>query len=198
MSEQESVALVRSVLLKPEGTATAAEYRACAEFFRESARIARERIGRSHRGWIDSDDFVQLVLIRLTNRVKTSRFDGVHVTLAVCIARIARDIVLRHTHRFSRRREEPLAPDLAAEILDPAEGPELQVEQMQLHEDVAGLLASLRGSLSERDHRIATRRWVDDLSVTEIADELNLTEDCVTSVLYRLNLKLAERLRASA
>ena len=195
MSEQEFVALVRSSSREAHRDRDDGGVPGVCGIL---PRVCPHCLGtdrRSHRGWIDADDFVQLVLMSLTHRVKTSRFDGVHVTLEVCIAKIAHDIVLRHTHRFSRHRAEPLTPDVAAEILDPEEGPETQLEQCN-YTRTTRLLASLRGSLSERDYRIATKRCLDDRSVTEIADELGLTEDCVTSVLHRVNPKLRERLRS--
>ena len=64
-----------------------------------------------------------------------------------------------------------------------------------MQEELVHLVESLRASVSERDHRIVVLRWVRDRSVSEIACELSLTEDCVKSVLYRVSLRLRELLR---
>ena len=197
MSDHDRLALVKSFLTKSTGTATETECRAWAEFSGRYARIIRARIGAGHRGWIDADDFFQLVSITLINRVKTSRLDAAVVSLEVCIAKIVHDIVLRHTRRLTRRREQPLTPDLAGEMPDPDDELEAQVERLCLHEEIAGLLAHLRASLSERNYRVAVRRWLDNRSVAEIAAEFKLTEDCVSSILHRVCLKLREPVRRS-
>jgi RNA polymerase sigma factor (sigma-70 family) len=195
VSESDLVGLARSFLSKPKGSANAEECWAWNELYREYARIVRARIGGGHHGWIDGDDFFQLVWIILTHRVKTVRFDPARASLEVWIAKIVRDVVRRYTHRFSKHREQSLTPDLADELVDPDDGPDLEVERLLLREELVELIESLRARLCARDHRIVIMRWVEDRSVSEIAGEVHLTEDCVKAKLYRVSLKFRKQLR---
>ncbi len=193
MSDDALATLVKSFLGKPSVDATAEECDAWKEFHRKYTRIAQVRIG-NRRGWTDSDDLVQLVGILLIHRLKTRYFDPARGSLDGWIAEIVRDVVRRHTHRFSKHREEPLTPDLADELLDPEDGPDLEVERMLLREEMVDLLANLQARLHPRDHRIVVMRWVEDRSIFDIASELSLTDDCIRSALYRVSLKLREYL----
>jgi RNA polymerase sigma factor (sigma-70 family) len=195
MSELEFVARVQLFLAKPEDVATPEEAFAWNELYRKCGRIVRGRLGGKHRGWVDDDDLFQMVWIILVHRLKTSKFDPARDTLEGWVARIVRDVLGRHNHHFAKRRDERLTPDLADELLDPEDGPDLEVSRTETRHELRELIESLRSSLSKRDHGIVAKRWLDGRSVSSIADEMGVTRDCVKAVLYRASVMLRELLR---
>jgi RNA polymerase sigma factor (sigma-70 family) len=193
MSELELIGLVRSFLAKLEAEATREEALAFEELYREYGRIMRRMLGGKHRGWTDDDDLFQVGWIIFVHRLKTLDFDPARDTLAGWISKIVRDVVGRHIHRFSKRREQELTPDVADELFDLEYARDREVSGMELREELGNLIENLRPRLSERDHGIVVKRWLEGRSVLEITGELKLTRDCVNAVLHRVARKLRNR-----
>jgi RNA polymerase sigma factor (sigma-70 family) len=195
MSELDLVEMVKSFLAKPEAEATREEALAFEELYREYSRITRRMLGGKHRGWTDDDDLFQVVWIILIHRLKELDFDPARDTLAGWTSKIVRDVVGRHIHRFSKHRAQELTPDVADALFDLENARDREVSGMELRDELGNLIESLRPRLSERDHRIVVKRWLEGRSVLEITGELKLTRDCVNAVLHRVARKLREPLR---
>jgi RNA polymerase sigma factor (sigma-70 family) len=195
MSELELVVLVKSFLAKLEADATRDEALAFAELYREYSRITRRMLGGKHRGWTDDDDLFQVVWLILIHHLKRFDFDPGRDTFAGWTSKIVRDVVGRHNHRFLKRQEHELTPDVADELFDLEYARDREFSRAELTEELGNLIESLRPRLSERDHRIVVERWLEGRSVLEITNGSGLTRDCVNAVLRRVARKLREPLR---
>jgi RNA polymerase sigma factor (sigma-70 family) len=195
MSEVELVRLVKSFLSKPEKDATEGEALAFKELYRECGRIVRRRLGGKHHGWTDDDNLFQLVWVILIQRLRKLPFDPARDTLEGWIDRIVRDVIGRHDHHFSKRREQAITPAIEDTLLDAKHDLDREVAPGELREELQSLIESLRPSLSDRDRAIVSKRWIEGRTVAEIADELHLTPDCVTSALYRIGRRLTTLIR---
>jgi len=195
LSEFQLVGLVKSFLARPNGTATAEERLACLDFYNIYDPIIRKRIRRIHIAWHVIDDLSQEVWTKATKRLPTFVFKPEVGSVAGWLVKIADNVARRHARRRSSVGPASLSSEMADELPDLGLGPDIENAWTQFKDELQRLMESLRVSLSERDHRIALMRFLEDYSVAEIARELNLTDDCVSSVLYRVILNLRELLR---
>jgi len=195
LSELQLVGLVKSFLARPNGTATAEERLACLEFYNIHDPIIRKRIRRMDFAWNVIDDLSQDVWAILMKRLPKFRLGADLGSVAGWVGRIADIVARKHARRRSKFALGSLSPEMANELPDPGRWPDIENAWTQFKEELRLLIESLRVSLSERDHRIALMRFFEDYSVAEIARELMLTDDCVSSALHRVILNLRELLR---
>ena len=93
-------------------------------------------------------------------------------------------------------REDTLADDLAASMLDRKPGPEAELERMQQHELFHARVTQFAKRLSERDCRILIMRFIELKSTGAIAREVGVRPGCVRDFLHRLAPDLRDFLLA--
>ena len=133
--------------------------------------------------------------LTLTRRLPNLKLDPGRGTLDAWVATVARHHCRRVARRRSWRHGEPLDASLVELLLDPEDGPLAHLEREQQRERVQAAVASVCESMSARNRRVTVRYWVEGHSVADIAAELDLSTDCVGSVLRRAQVRLVELLR---
>jgi len=192
-SELQLVGLVKAFLARPNGTATAEELLAWEDFYHIHDPMIRTRIRRIHKAWNVIDDLTQMVWkVLTTERLRKFRLGPDLGSVAGFVVKIANDMARKHAPR--RPKVGSLSPEIANELPDPSLGPDIENEWMQYEEELRLLLERVRASLTTRDHFIAVLYFFENCSVAQIARESKLTEDCVSSVIHRVVLKLQELL----
>ena len=149
------------------------------------------RLVRSHH-WSteDCEDGVQELWLLLLTRLPDLRYNPCRGEIRCWISTLARHWLVdqdryRRIHLTKRLRSEAV-DQLAGRELDPAAA----IERIQLAERVREALAEVRMRVSERDYEAFTLRWLDGLSVREIARRLGRTEAQVWSSHHRMRRKL--------
>jgi RNA polymerase sigma-70 factor (ECF subfamily) len=137
-----------------------------------------------------AEDLLQETLLRAWTRAE--QWDG-RGSVAAWLGRIATNLALNHLRTVRRRRETPLgpedeagpAPDAWAQ--DARTSPERRAEDA----DTSRRLRSLITGLPSDKREALTLACVEDLSIAEIADRLDIPEGTVKSRLYHARKWLA-------
>jgi len=149
------------------------------------------RMVRSHH-WpeADCDDGVQELWLMLFNRLPELRYDTSRGDLRDWISTAAEHRLVdqdRSRRIHAMERLGTMAADLlAGREPDPSE----TFDRKCLRELVLDALADLREQVSSRDYQAFTHRWIEGLSVREIAQRLGMTEPQVWSSHHRTSRKL--------
>jgi RNA polymerase sigma factor (sigma-70 family) len=195
MLEQELLALVKSFLAKRSAGATTHECLAWDEFFATYDQIIRVCIRVLHRSSHVVDDLAQDVWIIVIRKLPTWTFDPGIGAIGAWVAKIARRLSAKRACRHSSPQPGSLSETNTDSLVDREPGPEFAFERIQDQELFKTLVLEFATSLPERDGRIVVMRFVQFRAVAEIARELNISDDCVWSVLHRNITKLGDRLR---
>jgi RNA polymerase sigma factor (sigma-70 family) len=158
--------------------------------FRTLAEFLSKQVRGRHWSQEDRDDGVQELWLLLMTELPELDYDPVRGQLLDWISTVARNRLVdldryRKTHSMQRLRSDA-ADQLTGREPDPPTAFELRSRIALVHE----ALAELRPHLSQRDYEAFRLRWVDGLSVREIASRLGLTEAQVYSSDHRVKRKL--------
>lgn len=82
-------------------------------------------------------------------------------------------------------------------LVDPEPGPDIELGMMQEHELFRALVSEFAATLPERDRRIVIRYWLNEDRLSEIARDLNMSEDALWWVIRRVTPKLLDYFRRS-
>jgi RNA polymerase sigma factor (sigma-70 family) len=191
------VALVKSLLSKPDGARSLEEERAGEEFYRVCEPVIRDRIRCVRRAQKSEsvDDITQAVWIRLMRRLPNWEFDPALGTLEGWVAAIATHEAWRRARRRSRRPFVSLDSEARDELFDASPGPDTLFERMQEHELFGALVAEFAASQRELDKLIIVLHWVEACSLSKIAADRDMSEDRVSWVIRRVKTKLLDYLR---
>lgn len=129
----------------------------------------------------DAFDLSQEVFLRVWRHLADFREDS---SLSTWIYRICNNLCLDHLRKKSRRREEPLKPDLT--VLDGRADPQAALEKKELRQSIDAAM----GKLSPEHRVILSLREVSGLSYAEIAAALDLEEGTVKSRLARARIQM--------
>jgi RNA polymerase sigma-70 factor (ECF subfamily) len=163
-------------------------FAALMELYRERVvRLALHRVGDME----DAQDLCQETFLRLHRALGSYEPDR---AFSPWLYRIAHNVILDH---LRRRRARPVTaePDLAQpfeEMPDPAaENPQRTALTKELYDEVRSAI----GSLPDNYRSVVVFRFLDDLSYTEIAEALDLTEANVMMRISRARRMLRDRLQ---
>lgn len=152
-------------------------------------RYCRSHLGSEERPTVSADDLTQEILLTvLTALPRYRRTSGPFVSFVLGIA----SHKISNAYRSMRRnRSDPLsnAPEMF-EIGRTMAGPEEQVT------DTASGMGPLLDRLSERQRKVLYLRVVADLSVEQVAAEIDCSEGAVRVALSRALAKLRDFLHA--
>jgi RNA polymerase sigma-70 factor (ECF subfamily) len=153
----------------------------------ESPRLFRYFLSRFDAA--TSDDLVQEVLIRLVRKIKADDFNSSKGSLPALSYGIAKNIAREQSRRSKRSREDAVGWDL--------ESSELSSNMLSNDEIIAkrqeiGLLRSAISQLNVYEQEIISLVAMQDLSLTEIAELLDLPLNTVKSHIHRAKAKLRE------
>ncbi len=138
----------------------------------------------------------------LITRLPDLRFDPDRGQLSDWISAAAKHRLVdddRHRkNHFMRRLGSEAADQLASREPDPS----ISFERSRLVDLVREALTEIRPHVAQHDYGAFTLRWVEGLSVREIAERLGMAESQIWSSHHRLSLKLrpilARRLNTGA
>ncbi len=169
----------------PLGDAWLRFYAACDRFLRA--------LVRSHpRGGPDHDDAVQEIWQAILTRLNRFLCEPDRGDFGAWIAVVSHRILIDRARRLRRRYAESLEPE-QGELLPGREPDPLHVLEQQLRgELIRSLLEHLRQHARGRDLELIRLRWLEGLSMTEIAVRLNLTPEQVRSRHHRAIARLRE------
>ena len=127
------------------------------------------------------EDVRQEVLAKLIKYLPGFQLDPARGDLESWVKAIALHEAWRRVRKRVNRHEAPLDPDLADQVLEPVPGPDVELARIQEHELFKTSVTEFAARLHKRDRRIIAMRFLNHRSVSEIARESGLTEDCVES-----------------
>lgn len=135
----------------------------------------------------DAEDAYSITALRLWNYLRSSRVESV----SGLIFTIARSVVAEY-YRKNNKSEASYSQDPAIQNLASDEGQGAE----QITKEIDGsFLRRVINSLPERDANIIRWRYLDGLSMREIAKILNIKEGSATSAVQRSREKLKELLQ---
>ena len=194
MFDHELVALVQSFLAKRSASATAEECLAWEEFFVRYDPIIRAGVRRIHTPLYVIDDETQDVWVLLIRKLPRWGYDPILGEIGAWVAKIARRLAAKHARRHARPHAAPLTATDADMLVDSEPGPDIVVERMQEHDLFGALVLEFAAHLHERDGRIVVMHWVRAWALSDIASELNMSEDAVWGAIRRARPKLLDYL----
>ncbi len=164
-------------------------------------RMVRMRLDQRIQGRIDVSDIVQDVLVEANRRLPQYLADPA-MSFHLWVRQIAKDRIIdaHRRHRVSAKRsvdrEQPLAAPGAAdhsasELVAQLRDPELTPAAAATQQEMARLVERALTRLSEQDCEIIMMRHYEQLSNSEVAEALELTEPAA-SMRY---LRAVRRLR---
>lgn len=167
-------------------------------FFRTHSRLLL-RMVRSHRGSKDDcDDRVQDLWLALLKELPNLRYDPVRGELRDWISATARNRLVDQDRYRRCHWMEPLTRQAVSDMRSREPDPAASFERSRLLQLVHDALSELRALVSERDFAAYWLRWIDGLSVKQIATRLGMTEPQIWAIHHRISLKfrpiLARRL----
>jgi len=159
------------------------------EIFYEQYDPVIRRVVRSWRlSEADADDCVQEVWAELIAKLGDLGYDPQKGRFRSWLFTFAR----RKVSRFLRRKRRVLAQPLAdpAKVADRDGDPTIASQRREAGEAVHRMLSALRGQVSDINYRVLHLRWIDGRSSTEIAAQVDMTQDQVRWRLQRMQRKL--------
>jgi RNA polymerase sigma factor (sigma-70 family) len=157
---------IQSFLTAPprDGRPTYEESEAWIDFYQIYDPVIRMIVKRWIVSESDRDDLVQEIWALLIRRLPRLNLEPARGTLCAWVAAVARHHAGRHARRGSRRRHEPLTPELASVLVDPATSPVIELERKQRQALVHAVIADLGESMPGLKHRIIERYWINRVS----------------------------------
>lgn len=147
-------------------------------------RYCRSRVGGYERTFTSADDVAQEVCLAVLTALPNYRDQG--KPFLAFVYGIASHKVADAHRSAARNRAEPV-PDIP-DTTDEADGPEAQI----MHGEVAGRMARLMESLSEKQREILHLRVLVGLSVEETAEAVGSTPGAVRVAQHRALNRLRE------
>jgi RNA polymerase sigma-70 factor (ECF subfamily) len=151
-------------------------------------RYCRSRVGGYERIFTSADDVAQEICLAVLTALPSYRDQG-RPFLAFVYGIASHKVADAH-RSAARNRAEPVAD--VPDITDQADGPEAQL----MHGEVAGRMARLMESLSEKQRDILHLRVLVGLSVEETAEAVGSTPGAVRVAQHRALNRLREVLTA--
>lgn len=195
MSDQELLVLAKAFLARRSTSATVAERHAWEEFFVTYDPIIRASIRRIHTAQDIVDDCAQDVWVLLIRKLPRWKYDPVWAPIGAWVTKIALRLATKRARRRARPGAESLGEAHAGTLVDPEPGPDIEFEKMQEHELFGALVLEFSASLPERVRGIVVMRFLESRAAAEIARILEVSYDCVQSILHRVIPKLQSFLR---
>jgi RNA polymerase sigma-70 factor (ECF subfamily) len=163
-------------------------FAALMELYRERVvRLALHRVGSME----DAQDLCQETFLRLHRSLETYDPDR---AFSPWLYRIAHNVILDHLRRKRSRpvTTEPELAQLFEEMIDPAaENP----QRTCLNQEMYGEVRAAIQSLPDNYRSVVVFRFLEDLSYSEIAEALDLTEANVMMRISRARRMLRDRLK---
>jgi RNA polymerase sigma factor (sigma-70 family) len=141
------------------------------------------------------DDLTQEVWAVLVGGLQKLRLDPDLGSVTGWVVKIANDMAKKHARRIGTFRADSLSLDAADKLLDREPGPDVEFEWVQSERELRQLIESFAASLPEREQRVVVLYWLEELSLSRIAADMMISEDCAWGILRRVSLKLAACLR---
>jgi RNA polymerase sigma-70 factor, ECF subfamily len=198
VSDPGELKLVQSFLTAPARGAcpTTDEMAAWMLFHRAHTVLIRAVLKQCGLRHGDVDDLAQHVWIVLLRRLPTWEYDPTAGTVSGYIGKIAGREAGRHVRRRSKRAAGVFTAELESMLLDPGPGPLSEFELKEPQDRARTILAAVRASLSDEDHRMLVMRYIDGQSVGEVAAAFSVSERCARKKLQRA-IKAIKALTAS-
>jgi RNA polymerase sigma-70 factor, ECF subfamily len=159
-------------------------------FFQFHTSFFQRLVRGRHWSPEDREDNVQELWLLFISRLPELQFESCRGRLrdwvsAVATHRLADQNRYRKNHSIGRLASEA-ADQLAGREPDPTD----TFERIQLKDLVRKALAELRSQVSQRDYDAFTLRWLEGLSVREVADRLGMTAGQVRTSNHRAGMRL--------
>jgi RNA polymerase sigma-70 factor, ECF subfamily len=170
-------------------------------------RMVQLRLDQKIQGRIDVSDIVQDVLVE-ANRRLPQYLENPVMSFHLWVRQIAKDRIIdaHRRHRVSAKRsvdrEQSLAVPAASDrstydLIGQLHDPELTPAAAATRQEMAQLVESALGRLSEQDCEIIVMRHYEQLSNMEVAEALGLTEPAASMRYLRAVRRLRELLLSS-
>ncbi len=196
LSALEPVGLTKALPARPQATPAPDDRLALAEFHSIHERAIRSALRRFRYPPEIVDDLTQEVWAKFIGGGTGNRLDLALGSVTGLVAKIADDEAKRHARQQARRRQQPLTPEAASALADSEPSPDIEFELMQNEADLRELIERFAASLMTKDdRRIVRLRWLQERSLSRIAEDMDISEDCAWGILRRLGPKLADYLR---
>lgn len=168
----------------------------CAAYSRSLLAFVQLSLGY---GAEQAEDIVQSTFVRCVRSIRTVDLSrGRLLTWLKAIARNeARTFARRDLRASVSVAPRPVTPELAAGMLGLLDGGHLP-EDMLIRQDLRDAIRSVLTGLSARHREVLVAKYVNDMTVAEIAAETELSAKAVESVLSRAREAFREGVRRSA
>jgi RNA polymerase sigma factor (sigma-70 family) len=148
-------------------------------------------VARATRGAaLDPDEVDQEAWVALLARLGTHRQDWGRGRFRSWLFVVARNHLSGLGRRAAVRRTSPLAAAAASSIPGTEDDPAVALDRELDRELIRRVLAEFRTQVSEASYRVIHLRWVEGLTISEVAAALRLTPEQVRFRHHRLMKKL--------
>jgi RNA polymerase sigma factor (sigma-70 family) len=144
-------------------------------FFQLHSSFFQRLVRGRHWSPEDCEDNVQELWLLFISRLPDLQFESCRGQLRDWVSAVATHRLADQSRYRKNRSIGRLAPEAADQLAGREPDPTDALERIQLKDLVRKALAELRPQVSQRDYDAFILRWLEGLSVREVADRLGMT-----------------------